>query len=81
MRGRPASAGIHQAVLIEVLAVAIVSIVALACALMYFGFSALGTILLAAFALVGLVGVGLLLETGDRGGRLVFQHGVGTARD
>jgi uncharacterized membrane protein len=34
----------------------------------------------AAFALVGLVGVGLLLETGDRGGRLVFQHGVGTAR-
>jgi uncharacterized membrane protein len=35
----------------------------------------------AAFALVGLVGAGLLLETGDRGGRLVFQHGVGTARD
>jgi uncharacterized membrane protein len=35
----------------------------------------------AAFALVGLVGVGLLLETGDRGGRLVFQHGVGTARE
>jgi uncharacterized membrane protein len=37
--------------------------------------------LVAAFALVGLVGIGLLLETGDRGGRLVFQHGVGTARD
>ena len=24
--------------------------------------------------------IGLLLETGDRGGRLVYQHGVGTAR-
>ena len=37
--------------------------------------------LVAAFALVGLVGIGVLLETGDRGGRLVYQHGVGTARD
>ena len=36
--------------------------------------------LVAALALVGLVGVGLLLETGDRGGRLVYQHGVGIAR-
>jgi uncharacterized membrane protein len=37
--------------------------------------------LVAALALVGLVGIGLLLETGDRGGRLVYQHGVGTARE
>ena len=37
--------------------------------------------LVAALALVGLVGIGLLIETGDRGGRLVYQHGVGTARD
>jgi uncharacterized membrane protein len=37
--------------------------------------------LVAAFVLVGLVGIGLLLETGDRGGRLVYQHGVGTARE
>ena len=37
--------------------------------------------LVAAFALVGLVGIGVLLETGDRGGRLVYQHGVGTARE
>ena len=36
---------------------------------------------IAAFALVGLVGIGLLLETGDRGGRLVYQHGVGIARE
>ena len=36
--------------------------------------------LVAALALVGLVGIGLLLETGDRGGRLVFQHAVGTTR-
>jgi uncharacterized membrane protein len=40
-----------------------------------------GHALVATFALVGLVGIGLLLETGDRGGRLVFQHGVGTARE
>ena len=37
--------------------------------------------LVAAFALVGLAGIGLLLETGDRGGRLVYQQGVGTARE
>ena len=37
--------------------------------------------IVATFALVGLVGIGLLLETGDRGGRLVYQHGVGTARE
>jgi uncharacterized membrane protein len=36
--------------------------------------------LVAALALVGLVGIGLLLATGDRGGRLVYQHGVGIAR-
>ena len=40
-----------------------------------------GLVIVAAFALVGLVGIGLLLETGDRGGRLVYQHGVGTPRD
>jgi uncharacterized membrane protein len=40
-----------------------------------------GHALVAAFALAGLVGIGLLLETGDRGGRLVYQHGVGTARE
>ena len=38
-------------------------------------------VVLATFALAGLVGLGLLIETGDRGGRLVFQHGVGTVRD
>ncbi len=37
--------------------------------------------IVATFALVGLVGIGLLIETGDRGGRLVFQQGVGTARE
>jgi uncharacterized membrane protein len=37
--------------------------------------------LIAALALVGLVGIGLLFETGDRGGRLVYQHGVGVARE
>jgi uncharacterized membrane protein len=37
-------------------------------------------VIIAALALAGLVGIGLLLETGDRGGRLVYQHGVGTAR-
>jgi uncharacterized membrane protein len=36
--------------------------------------------LVIALALVGLVGMGLLLETGDRGGRLVYQHGVGISR-
>jgi len=36
--------------------------------------------LVVALALVGLVGIGLLLATGDRGGRLVYQHGVGTSR-
>jgi uncharacterized membrane protein len=36
---------------------------------------------LAAFVLAGFVGLGLLIETGDRGGRLVYQHGVGTIRD
>ena len=40
-----------------------------------------GHAVVATFALVGLVGIGLLLETGDRGGRLVFQHGVGTTRE
>ena len=40
-----------------------------------------GHAIVAAFALVGLVGIGLLVETGDRGGRLVYQHGVGTARE
>jgi uncharacterized membrane protein len=39
-----------------------------------------GPILVGTFALVVVVGLGLLLETGDRGGRLVYQHGVGTAR-
>ena len=34
----------------------------------------------ATFALAGLVGLGLLYETGDRGGQLVYQHGVGTVR-
>jgi len=37
--------------------------------------------LVAALALVGLVGIGLLLATGDRGGRLVYRHGVGTTRE
>jgi uncharacterized membrane protein len=37
--------------------------------------------IVAVFALVGLVGIALLLETGDRGGRLVYQFGVGTARE
>jgi uncharacterized membrane protein len=40
-----------------------------------------GRAMVAAFALVGLVGIGLLVETGDRGGRLVYQHGVGTVRE
>ena len=37
--------------------------------------------IVATFALVGLVGIGLLIETGDRGARLVFQYGVGTNRE
>jgi uncharacterized membrane protein len=37
-------------------------------------------VVIAVFALVGLVGVLMLVETGDRGGRLVYQFGVGTAR-
>lgn len=37
--------------------------------------------IVAALALAGLVGIGLLVKTGDRGGRLVYQHGVGTARE
>jgi len=40
-----------------------------------------GLAIVSTFALVGLLGIGLLIETGDRGGRLVFQHGVGTARE
>jgi len=40
-----------------------------------------GHAIVATLALVGLVGTGLLLETGDRGGRLVYQYGVGTARE
>jgi uncharacterized membrane protein len=40
-----------------------------------------GPATIAALALAGLVGIGLLLETGDRGGRLVYQHGVGTTRE
>jgi len=39
-----------------------------------------GAAVVAALALVGLLGFGLLAETSDRGGRLVYQHGVGTAR-
>jgi uncharacterized membrane protein len=31
-------------------------------------------------ALLGLVGLGLLRETSDRGGRLVYEYGVGVAR-
>jgi uncharacterized membrane protein len=40
-----------------------------------------GHLIVAAFVLAGLVGLGLLIETGDRGGRLVYQHGVGTIRE
>ena len=37
---------------------------------------------IALLTVVGLLGSSLLLgETGDRGGRLVYQHGVGVARD
>ena len=38
-------------------------------------------VIIAALALAGLVGIGLLRETGDRGAQLVFQHGVGMARE
>jgi uncharacterized membrane protein len=38
-------------------------------------------VLIAALTLAGLVGVVLLGETGDRGGRLVYQYGVGITRD
>ena len=37
--------------------------------------------LVAALTLAGLLGGFLLAETGDRGGRLVYQHGVGIARE
>ena len=37
-------------------------------------------VVIAVFVVAGLVGVVLLGETGDRGARLVYQHGVGTAR-
>ena len=37
--------------------------------------------LIALLTLVGLLGAVLLGETGDRGGRLVYQHGVGTTRE
>jgi uncharacterized membrane protein len=37
--------------------------------------------LIAALTLAGLVGVVLLGETGDRGGRLVYEYGVGVARE
>ena len=37
--------------------------------------------LIALLTVVGLLGVVLLGETGDRGGRLVYQHGVGITRE
>jgi uncharacterized membrane protein len=37
-----------------------------------------GPVLVATLVLAGMVGVGLLYETGDRGAQLVFQYGVGT---
>jgi uncharacterized membrane protein len=37
--------------------------------------------LVAALALAGLVGLGLLVATGDRGGRLVYQFGVGVSTE
>jgi uncharacterized membrane protein len=37
--------------------------------------------LIAALTLAGLLGGVLLAETADRGGRLVYQHGVGIARE
>ena len=36
---------------------------------------------IAALVVAGFLGVVLIGETAERGGRLVFQHGVGTARD
>ena len=39
-----------------------------------------GHAFVAAFVLAGLVGITLLIETGDRGGSLVYEQGVGTAR-
>jgi uncharacterized membrane protein len=39
-----------------------------------------GHAFVAAFVLAGLVGFSLLIETSDRGGRLVYEYGVGTAR-
>jgi uncharacterized membrane protein len=38
-------------------------------------------LLVAALTVAGLLGVVLLGETGDRGGRLVYQHGVGISRN
>jgi uncharacterized membrane protein len=40
-----------------------------------------GSAIIAALALAGLVGIGLLRATSDRGARLVYQHGVGTVRE
>jgi uncharacterized membrane protein len=37
--------------------------------------------LIALLALLGLLGVVMLVETGDRGGRLVYQHGVGIVKE
>jgi uncharacterized membrane protein len=37
--------------------------------------------LIALLTLAGLLGTVLVGETGDRGGRLVYQHGVGVARE
>lgn len=37
--------------------------------------------IVAGLVLAGLVGLVLLAETGDLGGRLVYQHGVGTSRE
>jgi uncharacterized membrane protein len=37
--------------------------------------------LIAALTLAGLLGCILLGETGDRGGRLVYEYGVGIARE
>jgi uncharacterized membrane protein len=38
-------------------------------------------VLIAALTLAGLLGGVVLAETGDRGGRLVYEHGVGIARE
>lgn len=37
--------------------------------------------IIGALALAGLVGLGLLRETGDRGSQLVYQYGVGIVRE